>query len=463
MVIAAFAALGLSMAAAVLSADRDMLVAAAMFYLIGNVIHLIYVVVSRHCHALSLVQALFFTIFFAAPALVQLSLDQFPWRVVHQSADLQRGMLVMVGGQMLVWAGFHMWGPRKGKAPPMLPIDRSLGFQSLMVWGGLIVIFACMPLLGFNTLFGSRTAISELANEDTTLGQIVFICRSISISLFAVAIIQWRNRSPAPRGLNALLLVGLSLLALIIYNNPIASPRYQFLAMVIAVSALFVDMSKPWIKGLITALSLLFVFFFFPVLKLISLGRYADGNTGIFSRDTLNYITSVDFDPYFWIVNTLIYLENNSIRWGESLLGALLFFVPRGIWEGKPIDSGTLVSEGLGYVYTSVSNPLQAEAMMAFGLPGLIAICFLFGRLVRYVEIVGTQWKVHGEFGNQMTVIYAFLSGFLPIILRGALNANAPQFGSGLMFMAIFFIVTQVSLASAPDTHATLRKGLPAR
>lgn len=450
-VFALFASLGV----AAISSERGVLVAAASLYLAGNAIYLLYVVMSPKCHALSLVQGLFFTIFFAAPALVQLAFNDFPWAVVHNSDDLQAGMIVMVAGQLLVWLGFHRWRPKRGKALPELPLRRSYGFQTALAWAGLAVIYSCMPVLGFDALFSNRSTIAALAETDTFLGQLVFVCRSMSIVLFGIALLQWRNPSQTARGPGLLMLLLFGFLALMIFNNPLASPRYQFLAMVIAVASLLVDMSRSWIKAGIVGASVLFVFFFFPILKLISTGREVNTEAGLFSRDVRNYITGVDFDPYFWTVNTTIYLDHFPIRWGENLLGALLFWVPRGLWQGKPTDSGTMVSEKLGYTYNSVSNPLQAEAMMAFGLPGLIVLCFLFGKIVRRVEIIGAE-QARAR-GNQMTVIYAFLAGFLPIILRGALNANAPQFGSGLLFMLIFYLATRFFLSRTARMPVRLR------
>ena len=108
------------------------------------------------------------------------------------------------------------------------------------------------------------------------------------------------------------------------------------------------------------------LFTVFPVIKLIA----AEGATfdklieSIQRVSPSRYLLNVDFDGFMQITSTIQYLESEPIRWGNNFLGVVLFFVPRGLWEGKPIDTGVIVSEGLGYWYNNVASPLPAEALM---------------------------------------------------------------------------------------------------
>lgn len=74
--------------------------------------------------------------------------------------------------------------------------------------------------------------------------------------------------------------------------------------------------------------------------------------------------------------------------YGESYLGALLFFVPRAVWPDKPRGIGAIyVSEVYGQGEDSYGIPVGpvGEAYWNFDLPGVVLIFFLYGIFHRWL------------------------------------------------------------------------------
>ena len=108
-----------------------------------------------------------------------------------------------------------------------------------------------------------------------------------------------------------------------------------------------------------------------------------------------------------------------------------LFFVPRALGPAKPTDSGELVSSALGYPYTNVSSPLPAEALLAFGIPGVLLTFLALGAMTARIEA-----NAHARQTLHHLVLYSITMGFMTIILRGALNGVAPQFATAFLAYA---------------------------
>lgn len=78
--------------------------------------------------------------------------------------------------------------------------------------------------------------------------------------------------------------------------------------------------------------------------------------------------------------------NQTDFLYGESYLGALLFFIPRSIWNDKPHGTGYYVGRNVfGLSQAGVPPGETAEAYYNFGFFGLIFVFFLKGRLYKLV------------------------------------------------------------------------------
>ena len=395
---------------------------------------------SRQRSGIDFMISMFFLVFLGLPGLAQISIGYFPW-----GAKLAPEHLALAISLLSVCHLFYIIGVSAGlsrhQVPKAIPKPLDAGFSKFYTkwaWGIAIIASAICVTLGPNVLFAAR-----FGGQDAYVGisqQLLFISRSIS--LVAIVMIITLTRWAISSGLRRQ-----NMIALLVYlpfffvNNYFQSlPRFVLFGLLISVSCCFIDYRKPIVKLATTLVAIFMLFTVFPVIKLIA----AEGATfdklieSIQRVSPSRYLLNVDFDGFMQITSTIQYLESEPIRWGNNFLGVVLFFVPRGLWEGKPIDTGVIVSEGLGYWYNNVASPLPAEALMGIGLVGPIIVFLLLGFFVARIEhhagsLGRTNRTLHSFF------LYAVTMGFITIIMRGALNAVAPQFASGFVVLGLIW------------------------
>ena len=97
----------------------------------------------------------------------------------------------------------------------------------------------------------------------------------------------------------------------------------------------------------------------------------------------------------------------------------LLFWVPRSIWPGKPLQSGELVAEYSVYSYTNLSSPLWAEAYIHAGLLGVLLVFFAYGALTSTLQKLYLDPTKSPR--SLVNVLVPLLAAYQPFFLRGAL------------------------------------------
>jgi hypothetical protein len=131
---------------------------------------------------------------------------------------------------------------------------------------------------------------------------------------------------------------------------------------------------------------------------------------GFDSADTLRYLEARLRDPreffdmvlsrFYGIDSISVIIEHvrhtGHFLMGSSLAEVLYWFVPRGVWPGKPYTFsyafGRLFESYVGWGGEAhASTTLFGELYLNFGIAGVIAGSFLFGVLIRvlYVYLVG--------------------------------------------------------------------------
>lgn len=79
-------------------------------------------------------------------------------------------------------------------------------------------------------------------------------------------------------------------------------------------------------------------------------------------------------------------LPKHGLLWGKTYVCALLFWVPRGLWEGKTRSAGYYVGTWLFNSVGAIPPGHVAESYWNFSWPGVIVIGFLFGFVHRWIS-----------------------------------------------------------------------------
>jgi hypothetical protein len=130
-----------------------------------------------------------------------------------------------------------------------------------------------------------------------------------------------------------------------------------------------------------------------------------------------------NFDAFQMIALTSLYTDNFGYSWGRQLLLPAFFWVPRSIWNKKPVGTSLMVAEHLSLPNLNVSCPLWAEGYMNFGVFGLALFLFIFGKFAR----VSDDFLAH-TFMIPASVFHTIISCFFAantfILLRGDLTTG---------------------------------------
>ena len=138
--------------------------------------------------------------------------------------------------------------------------------------------------------------------------------------------------------------------------------------------------------------------------------------------------------------------ESGKFLLGESYAGALLFFIPRSIWENKPRGGGAYAASIINYGsadrgYTSASYPISApaELFLNFWFFGVIIGGLLTGILYAAISYFG------GYFFRPLSLVLFLIA---LITLRGGFSSEAiiPFLQYSFIFFVFYFFFIKVKL-----------------
>ncbi|WP_298893567.1 O-antigen polysaccharide polymerase Wzy [uncultured Psychroserpens sp.] len=216
--------------------------------------------------------------------------------------------------------------------------------------------------------------------------------------------------------------------------------------------------------------SLLFLFFamviIFPTISLITHSGYSlkqlRENPKLLlyqlrNHGVSNTFTTLNYDAFINFAATIEHAEKNDLSYGRQLSGGVFFFVPRKIWNDKPISTGEYIGEYLSSEYgekgkrsfNNLSNPFVSEGYINFGIVGVI----LFAITLAYFLSIMVVWlngldplKIAAAFYASMHMIF-FLRGDFT-------NGYAFLVASFVVILAIpkiYFILFRTALKKRPQ------------
>lgn len=223
--------------------------------------------------------------------------------------------------------------------------------------------------------------------------------------------------------------LALSTVMLLYQISPFNTSRFYLGFCVILVIYLFY--AHKLTPGKFTALMLSGLFVLFPLLNYF---RYGLRSFAFPSLQELMFaqLSELHFDAYANLIATIRYTAEFGFAYGYRLLGALLFFVPRSVWPGKPLSSGETIGDYLSERYaldmSNLSNPLPSEFYLNFGWFGVVLGAAAVALLLRRLEA--------GKDRNRYA--HALVAGYLFIFFRGDLmNAFGYCFGTYVVMVLV--------------------------
>ncbi len=295
----------------------------------------------------------------------------------------------------------------------------------------VIPVIVLIGKIGLPNFFTSRDTVGKLVYDESNSISMLYAFGKFSIygALIFLLGIFFRNKKKSIKN-NLYFISCLFFVSLMnfIVNSPISSPRFHFLGMIVGILIVAGIFFKKISNLLLFSLSPWFLYFIFPNIK-----QFDSTSKG---GALINYLTTgVDFDSVIQMVNIYEYVEKGAYSFGMNIVGGFSFFVPRILWNNKPMSLGVLSSESAGYFYTNLSAPWPGELFYIFGFFSVIVGSYLSGRIIRKID---TILSVDSDPTSLSFGVSAIFSGFLFIVMRGSFGAVFPQIAVSLVTYILF-------------------------
>lgn len=195
-------------------------------------------------------------------------------------------------------------------------------------------------------------------------------------------------------------------------NFPTATARFNIARLYIPLVLLYISKVRKYLNlNLLITFGLMYIF---PLLhQFRDLLKLKEINFSF----NFKMFTEGHFDSY---QNFMRVIKADIITYGKQLLGVILFWVPRKIWNNKPIGSGAFLSEKIGLSYDNIAMNYFGEGYINFGYTGV----FIFVLILAYLNSISD--KKYWKYKNNIIFkcIYLIMLGMEFFILRGDLMSS---------------------------------------
>jgi len=298
------------------------------------------------------------------------------------------------------------------------------GQQLLFLFSLFIVVFLVYLKLsgGLSNVLLPR---AQKATEDISQGSfILYSFLSVILFYFITIYIQLNKK------IKYFFFLVILFLLMLIVSNPLNTPRFFLLATWVPV--LFIVFKGKLSLSFSYIASVFLITIVFPILSITT--RF--GFEKLSDVDLKSFGYFIWHLPYIDTYDMLVYLvariEDIGFRFGESLIGMVLFFIPRAIWSDKPgliaLELGNDLYDA-GYAGTAnLSMFYGAELYMDFWYLGVIFAGVITGKALNYIN----KKNLNQNIIDSILMFIVFSS--LPILIRGPFAAIV-----GLPFFQIFW------------------------
>jgi hypothetical protein len=303
-------------------------------------------------------------------------------------------------------------------------VDLKLANQKLLVGMSAICVVFYLYLIKFNWNLLIFRPFVFLLKYNTNLGLIGYAILLVVQIIPFVCLVQYKLRNRADDKIAYVLFFMMLLVCF-----PTALSRSIVGMLYIPLFLLFIPIlneKKYYLKMYLVGLLLVF--------PLFNNFRYLYEGNFNFNYDLFE---SAHFDAF---QNFVFLLDEKIITNGRQLLGSIFFFIQESQWKDRPMGTGTLLAERLGYSYTNVDMPFFGEGYANFGYFGI----FFFLVLITVFNVFMDYRYAKGAMSYLLKTIFYLFLGFEFYLLRGDLYSSVKIMVSFTLAMgfveSIFFI-----------------------
>lgn len=215
-------------------------------------------------------------------------------------------------------------------------------------------------------------------------------------------------------GTNKLFKLILFLLALVTCFPAALTRFYAGAYWVPVILTIFYSLNTKKILGYAYTAGILILFPAFEIFRAMSLYATKEDVINEFFKRVSEAFTSMSYDSY---QSLAFVVQNEFVTYGQQLLGVVGLFIPRVIWESKPIGSGFTVAQEFGLGFDNISMNFFGEGYINFGLIGILIFAIGLAIAMRYLD--GRYWTRGVASGALFPVIYLVILGIFAYIMRG--------------------------------------------
>ncbi|MGZ3769088.1 MAG: hypothetical protein ACXVCP_07090 [Bdellovibrio sp.] len=235
------------------------------------------------------------------------------------------------------------------------------------------------------------------------------------------------------------------LLCLLSVKNPLYDRRNSlgpvYLSLAIIYMPYFFSSTRRYFISMLIVIAVLF-----PVSSLLT-HTSSNNNQSIsleMAQEAIKqHFLDVHYDAWANFFPAIEIVDRSGLKLGDQVMGSILFFYPRSIWEGKPVASGEVIGNYLMDNYNMWFNNLSCafpiEGYLDFGIAGVIIFALMLALFVVYIDRLIS-------IGNITDKVFAiYMSFYLFFILRGSL-LPAVAYGVGAFgaIKTIPFIINKI-------------------
>lgn len=320
------------------------------------------------------------------------------------------------------------------------PLAISLRRTVILCLVGLVFAGVGISKVGIRPFFTSRDAVDEALQNRRPGVTVRFIKTQdkasavllqnavkvpVFVGLYMLLLMKRRRQLVRLNRANQLamlvLLLGL-IFANVIVNNPIGTSRFWAGLVLMGILSVYVRLdSRRVFQWSIIGFLVLFLFAFsaLDAFRLTDNRQFSRGGT---VPEVL--VTELDYATTQVAHEAGEYVRVHGYSFGRQFSGVVGLWVPRRVWENKPVPTGSMVNRG----FVNVSSSLWTEGFIDFGLVGTALFLCFYGWGSRRLELAFFRSKPTG-----LATLMPLVVGYQFILVRGALM---PTLG-GLLFLLV--------------------------
>ncbi|WP_144505656.1 O-antigen polymerase [Bacillus mycoides] len=269
------------------------------------------------------------------------------------------------------------------------------------------------------------TLLNKIAYKDTVtfeadISETLIINKYFfSISIFLVSYYLYKVKNVKIKW-STIITMGILLSLLLIVKNPFVEKR-NALGPIYLSLCFFIFERKLNVNKFFLWLTLVLIILF-PLSSIFTHSHFGLEdlfNGSIELKDYLNELNymevfgSLHYDAWANFSATIAYTRDYGFSFGKQLLGSLLFFIPREIWEAKPVSTGALIGDYLignySMWFNNLSNPFPSEGYVNFGVFGVIFHALLLAIMGRYTKKLFLKQGYYSYIAWYITIHLIFL------------------------------------------------------